>query len=255
MPSLPACRIVPANLAVVLQVIPIMDEVALLAEFSALADHTPDFALFTPASRVHQEWMGKLQALVRQWNPGEVPPLRGEVDYMGFSVVREKAVSNIVGVLYRAIADLQFRLQGAPARAFGPGAVYDFFRNLRDLLASATRSILIVDPYLDEQVFDTYLGAVPPKVVVRLLSNKGSAALKPAVEKFVAQSKMTVEARRSNAIHDRLFFLDDSSCWVLGQSIKDAATSKPTYLVPLDSDTMPLKKNWYEQIWTAATPI
>src|ERR1022692_2884793 len=235
MPSLPACRIVPANLAVVLQVIPIMDEVALLAEFSALADHTPDFALFTPASRVHQ--------------------LRGEVDYMGFSVVREKAVSNIVGVLYRAIADLQFRLQGAPARAFGPGAVYDFFRNLRDLLASATRSILIVDPYLDEQVFDTYLGAVPPKVVVRLLSNKGSAALKPAVEKFVAQSKMTVEARRSNEIHDRLFFLDDSSCWVLGQSIKDAATSKPTYLVPLDSDTMPLKKNWYEQIWTAATPI
>jgi hypothetical protein len=130
MPSLPACRIGAGNLAVVLQVIPIMDEVALLAEFSALADHTPDFALFTPSSRVHQEWLGKLQALVRQWNPGEVPPLRGEVDNMGFTVVREKAVSNIVGVLYRAIADLQFRIQGAPARAFGPGAVYDFFRNL-----------------------------------------------------------------------------------------------------------------------------
>jgi hypothetical protein len=72
---------------------PAMDEVALLAELLTLADHTPDFAQFAPASRSHQEWLGKLQALIQLWNPGEVPPLRGElfrctVDFYRRSVSR-----------------------------------------------------------------------------------------------------------------------------------------------------------------------
>jgi hypothetical protein len=42
---------------------------------------------------------------------------------------------------------------------------------------------------------------------------------------------------------------------VLGQSIKDAAKTKPTYLAPLASDAAQLKKADYEQIWSAASPI
>jgi hypothetical protein len=235
-----------------------MDEAALLAELRALADDTPDFARLTPTSCVYHEWLGKLYALVRQWDELEAPSLRKNIDEAftsGLSWARQDAVTRMLSLLYRAIAELQFRSQAGPAQAFGPGAVYDFFKNFRDLLASAAKSILVVDPYLDEEVFDTYLGAVQRQVAVRLLTNKGSVALKPAFERFVAQSKMTVEARRSNAIHDRVFFLDDRSCWVLGQSINVAAKSKPTYLAPLDNDTMHLKKDWYEQIWAAAKPI
>jgi hypothetical protein len=73
-----------------------------------------------------------------------------------------------------------------------------------------------------------------------------------AVAKFIAQTKMKVEARSSQEIHDRVLFLDDRSAWVLGQSIKDAAKAKPTYLAPLDSETVRLKKAIYEQIWLAA---
>jgi len=66
---------------------------------------------------------------------------------------------------------------------------------------------------------------------------------------------MTIEARKSDSIHDRVLFLDDISCWVLGQSIKDAAGTKPTYLAPLDAEMTRLKKVDYEKIWTTATPI
>jgi hypothetical protein len=48
-----------------------MEEGALLAEFLALADNTPEFASFTPTSRIHHEWLAKVQALVRQWDPSE----------------------------------------------------------------------------------------------------------------------------------------------------------------------------------------
>jgi hypothetical protein len=69
-----------------------------------------------------------------------------------------------------------------------------------------------------------------------LLALKLATALKPARIHFIAQTHMTVEARKSSSIHDRVIFLDDASGWVLSQSIKDTASKKPTYLAPLDAE-------------------
>ena len=77
--------------------------------------------------------------------------------------------------------------------------------------------------------------------------------LKAAITKFVAQNAANIEARLSDVIHDRVLFVDDRSCWVLGQSIKDAAKTRPTYLAPLDHETVVLKKAVYEDIWLRAT--
>jgi hypothetical protein len=50
-------------------------------------------------------------------------------------------------------------------------------------------------------------------------------------------------------------FVDGSDCWVLGQSIKDAAKSMPAYLAPLSPDVALDKFEFYEIIWKEATPI
>lgn len=92
-------------------------------------------------------------------------------------------------------------------------------------------------------------------VAVRLLIGKYTAKVKPAVEKFVAQFGASVEAKTSTAFHDRLIFVDGDVCWVLGQSIKDAAAAKPTYLAPLSPDVSAPKLAQYEQIWLKATTI
>ena len=232
-----------------------MDQVALLAELRALADQIPDFDTFTPTSRTHQAWLGKVHALVELWDRYEGAALRTQVSLIAVDIGRKMGVAGTLTILHRAIADLEFRLPVGAEQVFGPGAVYDFFKALRELLASATRSIFIVDSFLDEQIFDTYLTAAAMPVTVRLLVREGAAALGPAVAKFIAQTKMTVEIRRSEALHDRVIFLDDRSCWVLGQSVKDAAKSKTTYLAPLDSDAAGLKKAVYEQLWANSKPI
>jgi hypothetical protein len=230
-----------------------MDQVALLGELRALADHIPDFNSFTSTSRPHHEWLGKVHALVNQF---EAISISGQIAYLGVpGFVRDTALSIILGALHRAIADLETKALPSPNKAFGPGAVYDFFKALRDLLASARQSILAVDPYLDEQVFDAYLSVVVPGVTVRLMCGKNASGLKTAISKFVAQTKLSLEVRASSAIHDRVVFLDGCSCWVLGQSIKDAAKSKPTYLAPLDPQTAELKRSEYEKIWVSAAPI
>src|SRR5437763_7720115 len=135
-----------------------MDLVVLLTELQALANNVQDFATFSPTSRTHQEWLGKVHALIQQWNRFEAASLRTSITYVSYCVARPMGVSAIISTLHRAIADLQVTLPLAGAdQAFGPGAVYDFFKDLRELLVSATQAIFIIFPYLKEQVFNAYL--------------------------------------------------------------------------------------------------
>lgn len=159
----------------------LVEHAAILAELRALADHVPDFGSFTPTSRTHHEWLGKVHALVEQWNRYEAASVRTQISLINLDVARDMGVSGTLSILHRAIADLELRLPASTDKVFGPGAVYDFFKNLRDLLASAKQSILIVDPYLDEHIFDVYLAAVSPEVSVRLLCGKSTVSLKPAI--------------------------------------------------------------------------
>lgn len=108
---------------------------------------------------------------------------------------------------------------------------------------------------MDDTVFDAYLSSVPKGISVRLLVGKYTAKVKPAAEKFITQYGALLEVRASTAFHDRLVFVDGDACWVIGQSIKDAASSKPTYLAPLAPDIAKPKLSAYEQIWLAATAI
>jgi hypothetical protein len=66
---------------------------------------------------------------------------------------------------------------------------------------------------------------------VRILSNNIGANV-VTVARMYAKNK-PLELRSSQNIHDRVMFLDRRG-WVSGQSIKDAARKKPTYLIELD---------------------
>jgi hypothetical protein len=201
------------------------------------------------------EWLGKAHALIAHWNPLEAISFASSADLLALGTVRSMHVAAVMGTIHRAIASVRLQVPAHSSQAFGPGAVYDFYKALRDLLASATSSVFVVDPYLDEQIFDIYLASVSQGVTVRLLAREHSTTLRPAVAKFVAQKTMSIEVRTSNALHDRVVFIDGRTCWVLGQSIKDAARLKPTYLAPLSSDAATLKRADYETIWTGAVAI
>ena len=236
-----------------------MEPRVLLGELRALADSMPDFEAFRAGSRAHHEWLGKASAMIRAWDEKEgadvSSSIRNDIGEVS-SAYHKRAVSRVVGTVHRAIANLEvFGVAQQGDHVFGPGAVYDFFKALNDLISSATQSILVVDPYLDDEVFDSYLSAVAKTVRVRLLARVRAGNLKAAITKFVAQNGVNIEARLSDSIHDRVLFVDDRSCWVLGQSIKDAAKTKPTYLAPLDHDTVTMKKAVYEGIWASATAI
>jgi hypothetical protein len=223
----------------------------LLAELRSVANGVPDFSVYRADSRPHLVWVGRAHALITRWNALEGASFSSTANFLGIDLLRESNVGKLLGILHRAIADLELQYPAPADQVFGPGAVYDFFKALRDLLGSASTSVFIVDPYLDETVVDHYLTAIPGGVGIRLLCRDKYPALVPAVEKFSSQFGQAIELRSSRALHDRVIFVDELSCWVLGMSIRDALTKgRTTYLAPLSADLVEWKAGAYEETWT-----
>jgi hypothetical protein len=165
----------------------------------------------------------------------------------------ETRVREYEALLQRLIAVARLQLPEEEIKGvYGSGEQYDFYRDLSSLFATTTKEIFIVDAYLDEEVFNLYVDKVPGSATVRILSNR----IGPNVEKVARMyaSSRPLELRSSADIHDRTVFFDQRG-WVIGQSIKDAARKKPTYLIELDEPLLTAARDIYNRIWAAGTVV
>jgi hypothetical protein len=226
----------------------------LLAQLRSLLARAPDFRNRGQATE-QIAWLAQGHALITRWDKYEAMSFKLSSDFLIGDLNREVNIAQVLGALHRAAADLELQAAAASGQAFGSGAVYDFFKALRELVASAGKSLVIVDPYMDAQIFDEYLSSVSPGVSIQLLVANSSADLKAAAARFASQHKAKLEVRSSKQLHDRIIFVDEDVCWVVGQSIKDAAVKKATYLAPLSSDVAASKLAIYKAVWQSGSAI
>jgi hypothetical protein len=148
-----------------------------------------------------------------------------------------------------AITDLKMSLPESEIQGvYEGGDGYEFCRDLRNLFRGATNEVLIVDPYLEDALFDLYVEPLPASVKVRVLTSNLKTNVLLIAKKFAA-GRANFELSTAINLHDRAIFIDDR-CWVVGQSIKDAAKKKATYVVEHSNQLM---KPVYETIWTSAS--
>lgn len=200
-------------------------------------------------------WLGEAKAVMHDWDESESTLFNKAVEQLIRNNDRGANYGIVISSVHSAIERIENSLPKNQGQAFDSGAGYDFFVALNNLVASANTQIIIVDPYLDAQVFEGYLHALKPGVSVRLIASNYVNNVRVAAEKFRAQNGTAIELRHSGGLHDRVIFVDDNQCWVLGSSIKDAALKKPTYLVPLSFDVIAEKRRIYEAIWASGTSI
>ena len=163
----------------------------------------------------------------------------------------EKRIAAFTAMLKSSLSELELMMPAPElAGAYEPGDEYHFYKDLKTIVGLATRDLLIVDNYLDTQLFDVYMENAAPSVAVRVLTNQVAEPLRLVAEKFARRGGF--ELRSSKEVHDRVIFADDR-CWVIGQSIKDAAKTKPTYIV--EHSGAATMNAIYETIWTDATLI
>jgi len=163
----------------------------------------------------------------------------------------EARIKAFESLLKAIIKELEMSLPDKEIKgAYGPGDDYEFYKDLKTIIETAKSSLFIIDNYLDVQLFDLYMERAAPSVDIRILTDQLRGAVQTVAGKFSKRGHF--ELRTSGGTHDRHLFLDNRG-WVIGQSIKDAAQRKPTYIVELN-DAAPLL-GIYDHIWSTATLV
>jgi hypothetical protein len=175
------------------------------------------------------------------------------VDTQQMQVNFESRAKEFESLLRSLLSELELYLPEERIKGvYETGDEYGFYRDLSSLVAGATSDVFIVDAYLDESVFNLYVEKIPSGVNVRMLSNKISSRVETIAEMY-AKGK-PLELRSSSSVHDRAVFVDQRG-WVVGQSIKDAAKNKPTYMVELGEPNLTASRKVHDSIWSSAKTI
>jgi hypothetical protein len=166
-------------------------------------------------------------------------------------------------ILHRALARAEARAPVAAQGAFIPaGEQFTAFQVIGRILEGATRTILIVDPYLNDVAVREFAPLAPENVRVRLLgSNRQqvAATLPTALarwqQQFGAARPLEIRTAPQRDVHDRLIAIDNASVFTLTQSLKDFANRANATAVREPDHIAEPKIEAFADIWDNATPI
>jgi len=132
-----------------------------------------------------------------------------------------KNVKKIKNHIENLIKELQPSFINPPSNElqfyFSSGQEFEAKKRVFDLMKRASCELAVIDPYLDETIFD-YVGSLASSLKVKLLTGTH----KPIFPKLLAPFKLThpdVEARECVDCHDRFLVIDNSEMWQLGSSV------------------------------------
>ena len=126
---------------------------------------------------------------------------------------------------------------------------HSFDKFLRTILSRAKREVLVADSYINDKIFDNVLDEIPKDSIVKLIYNNIDDP-----QKFESRSKRfktehsKYEYKQYKDLHDR-FIIVDSTGYVLGPSIKDAASNSPALVVQLGGKETVALTEFFKSIW------
>jgi hypothetical protein len=129
-------------------------------------------------------------------------------------------------------------------------ATHTFDKFLRQTLAAAKTQVLIADSWVDDTIFDTVLDVIPPSNTIKLIFAQDRGTFDARAKRF-GQQYPKFAAKRYKHLHDRFMIVDDVG-YVLGPSIKDAASNSPALVILLAQKEKSLLQSFFNDLWAAA---
>lgn len=106
---------------------------------------------------------------------------------------------------------------------FPSGKQYDAYVKIRGIIQKASTSLFIIDPYIDSTVFQLLSSTSSSSLKTQILTYNLSTDFVHETHKFLSQySQITIDVRKTKEFHDRFIICDNSECFHIGASIKDA---------------------------------
>ncbi len=170
---------------------------------------------------------------------------------------RQAACSEFVVEARSIYTQLRLTTNSFSTAQVAAGAVYDYFEEIRQLIAAAAGDVLFIDPYIDATFVTRYLPQTPQGVTVRLLTaERQAAALRQALNMFQQQHGTAVELRvvPNPSLHDRHLVIDRRDAYQSGASFKDGARNAPTSINQIADVAADLIRA-HEANWAAARVV
>ena len=229
----------------------------LLVRLVDLVENLPDF---TDGFNPHQRrWLARVGAVFSQlkdpmWRVrfnSKVDPISGQS--------RINQANEIVGYAYDVIEILKLELEldgrSEIGSVYEPGKTYQYFADVKQIIAGANSEIFLIDPYFNGEVFDSYFREVGSDLRLRLLIDRYASDLKDYIKRHLDTFGSEIEVRRNrNDLHDRMLFIDAEIGWFTGGSFKDSG-SKASYLIPFDARLTQEKYTIYQAIWARSSDL
>jgi hypothetical protein len=200
-------------------------------------------------------WFGRARAILESWNDDRAAEFGMLLDSFFGNDARSAGSSfaRMMVIINHARWDLRMKATGPLSVVVDRGQPFDYFDEVRKVIATAQNEILFVYPYLEADFVSRYLPHVRQGVGIRLLTSKHLAALLSAVEQFAQQHSASIEVRKSTARpHDRYVFVDRAQCFLSSASFKDGGRLSPSTLQQI-TDTFADLHRIYEADWANAS--
>lgn len=229
-----------------------MEQHIILLRLTELLENMPDLSIQPKLDAVSQQrkWISEVGALLSRISSEKKIAFKTAMTFSNKDW--NNSIQAVIGAALDASEELKLNLELSGrteiGTAYSPGEVYKFFTDLKSIVNSSTSSLFIIDPYFNGEAFDNYLSSVPANVNIRIFANNYSKEVLAYIRKHRTQFGSNIQLKSSSDLHDRLVFVDNDDCWIMGGSIKDAG-KKPTYLIPIIQGLTKEKHNIYEKIW------
>lgn len=99
---------------------------------------------------------------------------------------------------------------------YSKGNFFEAKRMVIKIMKSASNSIVIIDPYLDDTIFD-YIDLIDEKIDIKLIASKIKKIIKELINDL-RNIRKNIDAKQSGGFHDRYIIIDEE-IWHLGTSI------------------------------------
>ena len=201
-----------------------------------------------------KEWLSKLGFIFDNLHPIRYGSAhKANIDMLGLH--KDFALNSILSHIGDAIEDIQHDLgidgESDIGSMYEPDNVDGLFESLKFIIAKAQSNIIIVDPSFIGEIFSSYLSTIEDSVKIDVLSKKYVDDVQVHAERYKQQFRSVISFYKTHEIYDCLVIVDNSDCWIMGNSIKDAAKT-PTYLIPLSPHAACSKIELYSQILNRA---
>ena len=230
---------------------------------SELLIAVPDFYKPGPLSSEGHDWLARAYALVKAGDDIE-DTMRMKTLTQGLDqyIQREPALEEMLKIMRRTAAVAEVASPIAVRGSFiHAGNVFDAMTVLGKVFRTATKDVLVVDPYMDDKALSDFLLAAPEGVPIRLLSDQAhlKPTLRPASQRwqqqYAAKRPLSVRITTPRALHDRLIIIDDSTAYISTQSLNGLAVRSPASIMRADPEMAQLKIEAYQLIWNNASSL